>query len=71
MRGASQPAAEPHLSVGEQVVVMGKRKGTVRFIGETAYGPGEWVGVELEKPTGSHDGGVNGQVFRFNIMFMR
>ena len=56
------PTTEPPLTVGEKVVIMGKRKGTVRYIGETAYGPGEWVGVELEKPTGTHDGGVNGQV---------
>ncbi len=54
--------SEPPLMLGEKVVIMGKRKGTVRYIGDTAYGPGEWVGVELEKPTGTHDGGVNGQV---------
>lgn len=55
-------ASEPPLSVGEKVVITGKRKGTVRYVGETAFGPGEWVGVELEKPTGTHDGGASGQV---------
>jgi dynactin complex subunit len=50
------------LNLGDVVVIMGKRKGAVRFIGPTAFGPGEWVGVELEKPTGTHDGCVNGQV---------
>ncbi len=58
--------SEPPLTLGEKVVIMGKRKGTVRYIGDTAYGPGEWVGVELEKPTGTHDGGVNGQVLHFH-----
>jgi len=29
--------------LGQRVVVMGKRKGKVRFVGPTAYGPGEWV----------------------------
>jgi dynactin 1 len=53
---------EPPLTVGEKVLVTGKRKGTVMYVGETAFGPGEWVGVELEKPTGSHDGEANGQV---------
>uniref|UniRef100_A0A7S0U557 Serine/threonine-protein phosphatase n=2 Tax=Hemiselmis andersenii TaxID=464988 RepID=A0A7S0U557_HEMAN len=52
---------EEAIAVGQKVVILGKRKGTVRFIGSTAFGPGEWVGIELEKPTGSHDGGVNGQ----------
>lgn len=47
--------------VGQKVVILGKRKGTVRFIGKTAFGPGEWVGIELDKPSGSHDGGANGQ----------
>jgi hypothetical protein len=60
--GKMPVTAEPPLTLGEKVVIMGKRKGTVRYIGDTAYGPGEWVGVELEKPTGTHDGGVNGQV---------
>ena len=54
------------LNIGDSVVIMGKRKGTVRYIGATAFGPGEWVGVELEKPTGTHDGCVNGQVFTFS-----
>ena len=29
------------LEVGQRVVVMGKRKGVVRFFGPTAYGPGD------------------------------
>lgn len=35
----SEPSTEA-LSVGQRVVVLGKRKGTVRFVGSTAFGPG-------------------------------
>ena len=31
------------VSLWQRVVVMGKRKGKVRFVGPTAYGPGEWA----------------------------
>lgn len=49
------------IALGQKVVILGKRKGTVKFIGHTSFGPGEWVGIELDKATGTHDGGVNGQ----------
>jgi dynactin complex subunit len=51
---------EEEIKVGQKVVILGKRKGTVRFIGPTAFGQGEWVGIELDKPTGTHDGLANG-----------
>ena len=35
----SDPSTEV-LTVGQRVVVLGKRKGTVRFVGSTAFGPG-------------------------------
>jgi len=54
-------ADQPPLTLGQRVVVMGKRKGIVRFNGPTDYGPGEWVGVELDKPSGTHDGGAHGK----------
>jgi hypothetical protein len=37
--------------------------GTVRFVGPTAFAKGEWVGLELELPTGSSDGSVDGRVY--------
>jgi hypothetical protein len=53
-------SGQEDIKVGQKVVILGKRKGTVRFIGPTAFGPGDWVGIELDKATGTHDGAANG-----------
>lgn len=50
------------LSVGDIIVVSGQRLATVRYIGPTSFGPGEYVGAELDESSGVHDGGVYGQV---------
>ncbi|KAH7935937.1 hypothetical protein HPB52_015239 [Rhipicephalus sanguineus] len=47
------------LSIGDSVVV-GQRKGVVRFLGETQFAPGYWCGIELAKPEGKNNGSVNG-----------
>ncbi|NP_001088641.1 CAP-Gly domain-containing linker protein 3 isoform X1 [Xenopus laevis] len=48
------------IEIGDQVLVAGQKQGIVRFYGKTDFAPGYWFGIELEKPTGKHDGSVFG-----------
>ncbi|KAK1825907.1 CAP Gly-rich domain-containing protein, partial [Podospora conica] len=50
------------LEPGQRIVVSGARHGTVRYAGEAAFAPGDWVGVELDdySAKGAKDGSVRG-----------
>ncbi|KAI5799868.1 dynein associated protein-domain-containing protein [Geopyxis carbonaria] len=55
-------AAEPTLAdflIGDHVDVSGQRA-TVRFLGQTHFMEGDWMGVELDMPSGKNDGTVQG-----------
>ena len=47
-------------AIGDRVMLVDRRKGMIRYSGETQFAPGHWFGIELEKPLGKNDGSVNG-----------
>ncbi|KAL2098554.1 hypothetical protein ACEWY4_005034 [Coilia grayii] len=51
------------LRVGESVTLGGGKTGTVRYLGNTDFAEGTWVGVELDTPAGKHDGSVAGRQY--------
>lgn len=56
------PATASKLEIGKRVSWNGT-PGTVRYIGEIALAPGEWIGVELDSGKGQHDGTVMGKKY--------
>uniref|UniRef100_M4C0L7 CAP-Gly domain-containing protein n=2 Tax=Hyaloperonospora arabidopsidis (strain Emoy2) TaxID=559515 RepID=M4C0L7_HYAAE len=51
------------LEVGARVTFGANKTGIVRFIGETDFASGQWVGIELERPEGKNNGELNGRVY--------
>lgn len=47
--------------LGQFVELNDGRSATIRFLGETAFKAGEWVGVEFDDAVGKNDGAVEGQ----------
>ena len=45
-------------------MLIGSRRGEVKFVGKVPeLGPGFWVGVILDEPTGDSDGSVKGKKY--------
>lgn len=57
---ANNARRDGELHLGERVLVVGQRVGTIKFFGTTNFAPGYWYGIELEKPHGKNDGSVGG-----------
>ncbi|KAJ1979239.1 hypothetical protein H4R34_002907 [Dimargaris verticillata] len=55
-------AAGALLQLGSRVEVQGEM-GTIRFMGNTDFSAGKWVGIELDEPTGKNDGSVHGRPY--------
>lgn len=50
--------------LGQRVQLIGKStKGTIRFIGDTKFAPGKWIGLELDEAEGKNNGSVQGEVY--------
>ncbi|GAV04235.1 hypothetical protein RvY_14545-2 [Ramazzottius varieornatus] len=50
----------PSPAIGSRVTLLRNGSpGTIRYCGETVFGPGTWAGVELDGPFGKHDGCAN------------
>lgn len=49
------------LAVGQIIRLSDGRDGVIRFIGQTHFAPGDWVGVELDDGSGKNDGSVQGE----------
>lgn len=50
-----------HLTLSQRVLVANSVQGIIRYIGNTEFANGLWVGIELDEARGKNDGSVNGR----------
>lgn len=51
------------LVAGQYIRLSDGRNAIVRFVGQTSFAVGDWVGVELEDDSGKNDGSVQGEQY--------
>ncbi|XP_061530916.1 kinesin-like protein KIF13A isoform X2 [Phycodurus eques] len=60
----STPVAQlPDWMAPGELVWVGKRRGTVHYVGGVEFAKGIWVGVKLDLAVGKHNGTVQGRVY--------
>uniref|UniRef100_A0A182JQ22 Dynactin subunit 1 n=1 Tax=Anopheles christyi TaxID=43041 RepID=A0A182JQ22_9DIPT len=56
--------AEKYLKIGQRVELTGKDvRGTIAYVGMTAFAVGKWVGVILDDAKGKNNGSIKGQQY--------
>ncbi|UXI15233.1 hypothetical protein NH340_JMT01176 [Sarcoptes scabiei] len=60
LKSSSSDLAIDDFQCEEKVWVNGSKPGTIKFIGETKFAPGKWIGVQLTSSDGKNDGSVAG-----------
>lgn len=50
---------ENNVKLLQKVCVNNKNDGIIKFIGETKFAEGIWIGVELKKQLGKNNGTIN------------
>eukprot|EP01084_Bolivina_argentea_P307899 532252_1 len=57
------PPIDSILNIGDQIETTNGRLGNVRYIGNIDVKKGIWIGVELNEPTGNHNGTLKGKQY--------
>ncbi|KAI8638272.1 CAP Gly-rich domain-containing protein [Parasitella parasitica] len=65
---AAHENAANQIKIGDRCEVLGddniaQRRGTVKFVGETEFQPGWWVGIQYDEPVGKNNGSVQGKEY--------